>query len=183
MSAAATSFPNHADLPQPIVPNLIEINMSTTQTNAVETPQGGNFEQHKQFVWLYVNLITKAAIALGLSISKDDIRRYVEDFDGLATQYLEHWLNRDHTNWQGELAQLMEANGETSVKTLVEQTGRSKRAIEIMQLVRERGWNEDAIASGMLAVIAENQAKFQELVNDLLVSGALENEHFALPQP
>lgn len=174
MSAAATSNPNHADLPQPIVPNLIEIDMNATQTTSVESPQGGNFEQHKQFVWLYVNLITKAAIALGLPTSNHYIRRYVENFDGLAMQYLERWLNRDHPNWQAELAQLMEANGEKSVKVLVAQTGRSPRAIELMQLVRERGWNEDAIANGLIAVLANNQGKYKALVTDLMLSRALE---------
>ncbi len=173
MSAAATNNSNHVVLPQPIVPTLIEITMNTTQTTPVETPQGGKSEQYKQFVWLYLNLITKAAIALGLPTSKDDIRRYVEDFDGLTTQYLEHWLNRDHPNWQAELAQLMEANGEASVKALVEQTGRSQRAIEIMHLVRENGWNEDAIANGLLALIAENKANYKVLVTDLLSTAEL----------
>jgi hypothetical protein len=176
LSAAATNNSNHVVLPQPIVPTLIEIDMNATQTTSVESPQGGNFEQHRQFVWLYVNLITKAAIALGLPTSNDDIRRHVEDFDGLAMQYLERWLNRDHPNWQADLVQLMEANGERSIRALVAQTGRSPRAIELIQLVRERGWNEDDIANGLLAVLANNQGKYKALITDLMLSRALEME-------
>lgn len=130
-------------------------------------PGEGNSAAFKQFAWLYVNIIARAATALGMAPSYELIYRYAADLDSLATQYLEKWLNRSHPGWEDDLDVVMGGMSEKVLASKVQQTGRTNRIIELMELVQSKGWSEDPIANGLLAVLANNKSKYQALINSL----------------
>lgn len=131
-------------------------------------PGEGNSAAFKQFVWLYVNIIARAATALGLAASYELIYRYAADLDSLASQYLHSWLHRAHPGWEQDLDEVVGNLSEKAFTTKVQQTGRTTHIIELMELVQSKGWNDDAIANGLLAVLANNKSKYQALINSLL---------------
>jgi len=130
-------------------------------------PGEGNSAAFKQFAWLYVNIIARAATALGMAPSYELIYRYAADLDSLATQYLEKWLHRAHPGWEDQLEEVMGRLSEKVLASKVQQTGRTNRVIELMELVQSKGWSEDPIANGLLAVLANNKSKYQALINSL----------------
>jgi conjugative coupling factor TraD (TOL family) len=130
-------------------------------------PGEGNSAAFKQFAWLYVNIIARAATSLGMAASYELIYRYAADLDSLATMYLEKWLNRAHPGWEDDLEDVKARLPEKVMTTKISQTGRTVRVIELMELVQSKGWSEDPIANGLLAVLANNKSKYQALINSL----------------
>lgn len=128
-------------------------------------PGEGNSAAFKQFVWLYVNIIARAATALGMAPSYETIYKYAADLDGLAQRYLEGWLNRAHSEWRDKLD--MQSLSDKAMANKKQMTGRSTRIIELMELVQSQGWNDDPIANGLLAVLANNKNRYQALINSL----------------
>jgi hypothetical protein len=135
----------------------------TTVTPA-DTLSPGNSDAFKQFVWLYLNIIARAATSLGMPVSSESTLAHAADPDSLIVQYLEHWLNQAHPDWEGELQQVKQAIGEKALATKINLTGRTARAIDLMELVQAKGWNDDLIANGLVAILANNKSKYRVLI-------------------
>jgi conjugal transfer pilus assembly protein TraD len=158
-------YPEMSDRYNPIAAIGRVTEVATRVANPL--PGEGNSAAFKQFAWLYVNIIARAATALGMAPSYEMIYRYAADLDSLATQYLEKWLNRAHPGWEDELDDVMGRMSEKVLAAKTQQTGRTQRVIELMELVQAKGWSEDPIANGLLAVLANNKSKYQALINSL----------------
>jgi conjugative coupling factor TraD (TOL family) len=130
-------------------------------------PGEGNSAAFKQFVWLYVNIIARAASALGLSPDYKMIYRYAADLDTLAEQYLTVWLNRAHPTWREDKEQNDSTMSEKTLQAKISQTGRTQTIIEMMDLIGQKGWNDDPIANGLVSVLANNKSRYQALINSL----------------
>ena len=125
-------------------------------------PGEGNSAAFKQFVWLYVNIIARAASALGMNPTYTLIYQYAANLDALAERYLEYWLNRDHPGWESE----MEPMAEKLLQNRIQQTGRTQRIIEIMDMLGRTKWSEP-IADGLVSILANSKSKYQALINSL----------------
>ena len=130
-------------------------------------PGEGNSAAFKQFVWLYVNIIARAAGALGLSPDYKMIYKYAADLDGLAQQYLVAWLNRAHLGWEADKEANDAKMSEKLLQNKIQQTGRTQTIIELMDLIQNKSWNDDPIANGLVSVLANNKSKYQALINSL----------------
>lgn len=155
-------YPELSDRYSPIssIGRITEV--ATRVTNPL--PGDGNSAAFKEFAWLYVNIIARAAAALGMQPTYSLIYQYAADLDGLATKYLQMWLNRDHRDWGDKLAQ--NPMSEKMMQTRIMQTGRTQDIVELMDLIQTQGWHEP-IADGLLSVLANNKSKYQALVNSL----------------
>ena len=129
-----------------------------------DTLTPGNSDAFKKFIWLYLNIIGQASSALGMPVSRESTVSHAADPDSLIVQYLEHWLNGAHPNWQGELEQVKQAIGEKALAAKIDLTGRTAPAIDLLELVQAKGWNEDLIANGLLAILANNKSKCRALI-------------------
>jgi conjugal transfer pilus assembly protein TraD len=158
-------YPEMSDRYNPIAAIGRVTEVATRVANPL--PGDGNSAAFKQFAWLYVNIIARAATSLGMASSYELIYRYAADLDSLATMYLEKWLNRAHPGWEDDLEQVKARLSEKILTTKISQTGRTVRVIELMELVQAQGWSEDPIANGLLAVLANNKSKYQALINSL----------------
>jgi hypothetical protein len=96
--------------------------------------------------------------------SRESTLAHAADPDSLIVQYLEHWLNQAHPDWEGELQQVKQAIGEKALATKINLTGRTARAIDLMELVQAKGWNDDLIANGLVAILANNKSKYRVLI-------------------
>jgi len=158
-------YPDISDRYNPIAAIGRVTEVATRVANPL--PGEGNSAAFKQFVWLYVNIIARAATALGLAASYELIYRYAADLDSLASRYLHSWLHRAHPGWEQDLDEVVGNLSEKAFATKVQQTGRTTHIIELMELVQSKGWNDDPIANGLLAVLANNKSKYQALINSL----------------
>ena len=129
-------------------------------------PGEGSSAAFKQFVWLYINIIARAASALGMNPTYTLIYQYAADLDSLAQKYLELWLDRDHPSWRADKEQNDLGISEKMMQTKVMQTGRAQSIIEIMDLLQKKGWHEP-IADGLISILANNKSKYQALINSL----------------
>lgn len=125
-------------------------------------PGEGNSAAFKQFVWLYVNIITATASALGMNPTYELIYRYAADLDALAEMYLTKWLNKEHPGWENKI-QPMDAK---TLNNKIMQTGRSVKIIEIVDLIAKEHWS-DKIADSLVAILANNKSRYQALINSL----------------
>ena len=129
-----------------------------------DTLTPSNSAAFKEFIWRYTNLIAQALSALGMPASRESTLAHAADPDSLIVQYLEHWLNQSHPDWEGELQQVKQAIGEKALAAKINLTGRTARAIDLMELVQAKGWNEDLIANGLVAILANNKSKYRVLI-------------------
>jgi len=130
-------------------------------------PGEGNSAAFKQFVWLYVNIIARAALALGMSPDYKMIYRYAADLDTLAQQYLPFWLDRAHPGWQAEKEVSDSRIDGKLLQNRIQQTGRTQTVIEFMELIQSKSWNDDPIANGLVAILANSKSRYQALINSL----------------
>ena len=129
-----------------------------------DTLTPGNSAAFKEFIWRYTNFIAQALSALGLPASRESTLAHAADPDSLIVQYLEHWLNQSHPDWESELQQVKQAIGEKALAAKINLTGRTARAIDLMELVQVKGWNDDLIANGLVAILANNKSKYRVLI-------------------
>lgn len=129
-------------------------------------PGEGNSAAFKQFVWLYINIIARAASALGMSPTYKLIYQYAADLDSLAERYFELWLDRDHPQWRAAKEDNDYTLTEKMMQSRIQQTGRSIQIIQLMDLLSKTGWH-DPIAAGLISVLSNNKSKYQALINSL----------------
>jgi len=138
--------------------------IATRVTNPL--PGEGNSAAFKEFAWLYVNIIARAATALGMTLNTELIYKYAADLDGLAERYFEMWLDRDHLGWREAKAQNDATMSEKLLAARIQQSGRTQNIIEMLDLIQKQGWHEP-IADGLASVLANNKSKYQALINSL----------------
>lgn len=157
-------FPELSDRYSPIstIGRITEV--ATRVANAL--PGEGSSAAFKQFAWLYINIIARAASALGLNPTYTLIYQYAADLDGLAEQYFEYWLDRDHPGWRQANENNALGISEKMMQTRIMQTGRSVKIIEFMDFLAKANYHEP-IADGLLSVLANNKSKYQALINSL----------------
>ena len=157
-------FPEFSDRYNPIATVGRGTEVATRVANPI--PGEGNSAAFKQFVWLYVNLIARAASALGMTPTYALVYQYAADLDSLAEQYFELWLNREHPDWR-EKKELSDSNiPDKMMQQKIMQTGRSTSVIQFVELVQSQHWN-DPIANSLISVLANNKNRYQALINSL----------------
>ncbi len=157
-------FPELSDRYSPISTYGRITEVATRVANPL--PGEGNSAAFKQFVWLYINIIAKAASALGMNPTYTLIYRYAADLDSLALKYFELWLDKEHPTWRSDKEENDLTISEKMMQSRIQQTGRMVTIIELMDLIQKKGWN-DPVADGLLSVLSNSKSKYQALINSL----------------
>ena len=157
-------FPKVSDRYNPIgtVGRVTEV--ATRVANPL--PSEGSSAAFKQFVWLYVNLISRAASALGMTPTYKLVYEFSTNLDSLAEQYFELWLNKEHPDWRQKKEVSDSAIPDKMLQQKIMQTGRTTAVIQFVELIQQNNWN-DSIANGLISVLSNNKSKYQALVNSL----------------
>jgi conjugative coupling factor TraD (TOL family) len=153
-------YPEISDLYNPVgnVGRITEV--ATRISNPI--PGEGNSAAFKQFVWLYVNIIAKAATALGMNPTYKLIYQYAANLDSLAELYFAAWLDKTQPGWEEDMGGIPDK----TMQNRIQQTGRSVRVIEFLDLIGRKNWT-DSIADGLVSVLSNSKSKYQALVNSL----------------
>lgn len=128
---------------------------------ANQLPGEGQSAAFKEFVWLYVNILSRTMFALGMNPTYDLLAQYAADIDSLAERYFEAWLNKEHPDWLNYFE-----GSDQEVDAQVKKTGRSRTAVQFLVMMRKKGWN-DPIADGLSSILANDKTRYQALINSL----------------
>ena len=128
-------------------------------------PSEGNSAAFKEFVWRFVNVLSKAMVELGERPDYNAIREYAVDTEKLAVRYWEKWLDRVAPSWRDQL----DLETLTKDKTLLEQakkTGRSIYTLGLMKYIRDKALREP-VSEALMSVMVNDRTYFEKLVSSL----------------
>ena len=128
---------------------------------ASQLPSEGDAAAFKEFIWLFVNIISVALDALDIKPDFPKIRRYLSDIDPLLIQYGRHWLNEHGSEgWEGELEAVRDA---MNVKSLPRaEQGKDPDAIALVRYLKTLG-ELDQILEGLVSVFRYEREYFQKI--------------------
>lgn len=128
---------------------------------ASQLPAEGDAAAFKEFIWLFVNIISVALDALDIKPDFPKIRRYLSDIDPLLIQYGRHWLNEHGSeDWEGELEGVRDA---MNVKSLPRaEQGKDPDAIALVRYLKALG-ELDQILEGLVSVFRYDREYFQKI--------------------
>ena len=137
--------------------------IATRITN--QLPQEGEGANFAQFVWGFVNSMSRALVDLGRKASYQDILRYASDIEPLVVDYCAAWLDREPqaAGWRKDL-ESREINPKSFDRAL--QT-RSIPVLKIIDYIRDKGLY-DPVAHSLIKIISFEQSFWNKLVASLI---------------
>ena len=135
---------------------------------ARQLPGEGQSAAFREFVWRYVNVIAKAANALGRRIDYDMIMMYGQDIEPLLIDYLEFILTQKMGNdWQEPVKNIENKYQQGDLKAPRQMKDRSDHAHALIKYARDMG-AFDPVASALFKTFEYDKTYFDKLVASLL---------------
>jgi conjugative coupling factor TraD (TOL family) len=133
---------------------------------ANQMPSEGQSAAFKQFVWRFINGITRADVSLGNRPSYARLYRHAENIEPLVLAYLEQWLDRDAlaAGWREQITLPQYEIDEKKLDRALK--NRNASLIKIMEYVK-RNELYDPVASSLIGVVQYEGSYFQKLVASL----------------
>jgi conjugative coupling factor TraD (SXT/TOL subfamily) len=132
---------------------------------ANQLPSSGESAAFKEFAWRFVNIITKALVALGRKPDYQQIQSYILNIDHLLLDYCKLWLPTVDPNWESAVAivqkEIDERNLPIHLKT------RSRYLIAIVNYI-QRSQFYDSIADGLCSAFNYDKTYFDKITASLL---------------
>jgi conjugative coupling factor TraD (TOL family) len=134
-----------------------------------QLPGEGQSAAFREFVWRYVNVIAKAANALGRRIDYDMIMMYGQDIEPLLIDYLEFILTQKIGNddWQSPVQTVERMYVEGDLKAPRQMKDRSNRAHALIKYAKDMDVI-DPVAAALLKTFEYDKSYFDKLVASLL---------------
>lgn len=134
---------------------------------ANQLPGEGQSRAFKEFVWRFVNTISRTLVALGRTPDYEQIARYASDVDPLILDYYEAWLSREGpADWRNEVEKTMaELLGEKRNKAPAR--GPALHAKAMVAYARDAGLF-DPVAHALGSITNYERSYFDKLVASLL---------------
>jgi conjugative coupling factor TraD (TOL family) len=132
---------------------------------AGQLPSEGQSAAFKEFVWRFVNVMTRALVALGRKPDYQEINRHASDVEPLLIDYFEYWLDREPAaaGWREDLRSL--AIDKKSLDKGLQSRG--VRAVSLVEYARRKKLY-DPIAHALASTLNYEKSHFDKLVASLL---------------
>ena len=132
---------------------------------ASQLPDQGNSAAFKEFAWRYVNVIAKAATALGRSLEYMTLLEYGSDIDPLLYDYLCYLFQREQLpNWQAQIKAIVD--DVDSHKMGREAQGRDRTAWAAVQVFKHSPLT-DLVAHSLVKTFEYDKTFYDKLVASL----------------
>ena len=137
--------------------------VATRITN--QLPKEGEGANFAQFVWGFVNAMSKAMTALGRTPSYQDIYRYANDIEPLVLDYCRFWLDRDPraAGWR-DAVEALEVDPKSLDRAM---KNRDMEVVKLLEYIRANDLHDDTAAS-LMKIISYEQSYFNKLVASLI---------------
>ncbi|WP_020406857.1 type IV conjugative transfer system coupling protein TraD [Hahella ganghwensis] len=142
---------------------------------AGQMPGEGPSQAFREFVWRYVNVISKCLNALGKKIDYEQIKYYGEDIDPLVVEYVEFLMTRGlqkgevPKDWKVQLDEYEKSyrSHDSGFKRTRNNEDRTDRALAAARLYKELGL-KDNVAHSLIKTFEYDKKHFDNLVASLL---------------
>lgn len=126
-------------------------------------PGEGDAAAFKDFVWLFVNVISVAVVNLGEVVTYEVVQRYMRQIDPLLLKYGKHWLSTRHEDWEETFKTFRQSTTTKSING----TNFKGRDIEAVAMHRtlEQYKAEDSIIAGLLHAFQYEKTYFDKITN------------------
>lgn len=130
---------------------------------ANQLPSEGQSAAFRDFVWRFVNVLTKTMEGLSIKPSYENIYKSAANVDELAGQYFKLVLDRDHPNWERAFEQfeMPESEAKSAVKT-----GRNLDTMKLGSFLKTKTHNEPLI-DALGGILSNDRSYFEKLVSSL----------------
>lgn len=137
--------------------------VATRITN--QLPKDGEGANFAQFVWGFVNAMSKAMTALGRTPSYQDIYRYANDIEPLVLDYCRFWLDREPraSGWR-DAVEALEVDPKSLDRAM---KNRNLEVVKLLEYLRANDLRDDTAAS-LIKIISYEQSYFNKLVASLI---------------
>jgi len=132
---------------------------------ANQLPSSGESAAFREFAWRFVNIITKALVALGRKPDYQQIQRYILNVDHLLLDYCKSWLPTVDCNWESAVAVVQEGIDERSLP--IHLKTRSRHLIAIVNYIQSSNFY-DPIADGLCSAFCYDKTYFDKITASLL---------------
>jgi conjugative coupling factor TraD (TOL family) len=137
-----------------------------------QLPGEGQSAAFREFVWRYVNVISKALNALGRKVDYEQILDYGQDIEPLVRDYMELLAEKHDTSglWQQKIDQILSFyydSDNREYRFTKEQQGREHKVIALMRYVKDEGLF-DPVAKSLARTYEYDRGYFDKLVSSLL---------------
>ena len=126
-------------------------------------PGEGDAAAFRDFVWLFVNVISVAVVNLGEIVTYEVVQRYMRQIDPLLVKYGKHWLSTRHEDWEETFKTFKKSTTAKSING----TNFKGRDIEAVAMHRtlEQYKAEDSIIAGLLHAFQYEKTYFDKITN------------------
>lgn len=138
---------------------------------ANQLPGEGQSAAFREFVWRFVNVMSRALVALGRKPNYEQITRYGTDIEPLLVDYFEFWLEnkKEAIGWREHVAVIernltAEGNKSRAPKNMV---GRGHYAQALIQYTKDNNFY-DATGNALAMTMSYEKSYFDKLVASLL---------------
>lgn len=130
---------------------------------ANQLPSEGQSAAFRDFVWRFVNVLTKTMEGLSIKPSYENIYKSAANVDELAGSYFKLILDKNFPNWLPEFEQfdMPESEAKTAVKT-----GRNLDTMKLGSFLKNKKINEPLI-DALGGILSNDRSYFEKLVSSL----------------
>ena len=129
-----------------------------------QLPSAGNSAAFREFTWRYVNVIAKAATALGKPVSYESLLEYGSDIEPLLEEYLKYiFASRDVRDWRRRLNEIVQS----AEKMGRNAEGRSREAWACVQLFKKERISDDIVGFSLVKTFEYDKSFYDRLVASL----------------
>lgn len=155
-------FPEHSCRYNPIGDYGRITEVATRIAN--QLPSEGQSAAFRDFVWRFVNVLTKVMEGLSIKPSYENIYKSATNVDDLAGEYFRLILQRHYPNtWEHDIQQfsMPEAEAKSAVKT-----GRNLDTMKLASLLKTKQ-HQDPLIDALAGILSNDRSYFEKLVSSL----------------
>ncbi len=126
-------------------------------------PGEGDAAAFREFVWLFVNVISVAVINLGERVDYEVIKKYMRKIDPLLVRYGKYWLSQHYEDWEETYARIKETTTAKSING-TNFKARERDAVAMYYTLQQYK-AEDSIIAGLVHAFQYEKTYFDKITN------------------
>lgn len=130
---------------------------------ANQLPDEGQSAAFRDFVWRFVNVLTKIMEALSIKPDYVSIYQHAINVDDLAIRYFKQILHQNKPGWEEEFGDFKLTKAEAA---RADKTGRNLRAIMLSNYLAKHGLNNE-LCNAVNGILSNERSYFEKLVSSL----------------
>lgn len=130
---------------------------------ANQLPSDGQSAAFQQFVWRFVNVLSRTMESLGERPTYQSIYAAASNMDLLAFRYFEQYLNQNVPKWEQRFEDFEFSDKQAQQ---AEKQGRDAKSVKLATFMREHDYRND-LCDSLMSILSNDRSYFEKLVSSL----------------